>query len=253
MPQVRIEYRNLRRLVPTAVWQRATQLLPAPPLQARDRRWSAIGSLEEDSAAPTDELVGLGLAAAQAARRLNLESLIERCGDEEQARTLARWPGEHYRLLAGLASVTRPGRIVEVGTATGAGTLALLEGSPAAHVITYDLRPWQSFPGTVLRPEDVESGRVEQRIGNLLEPGYFREQEPALRAADLIFVDAPKDRVFEPAVLPKIASLMQQGTLLVLDDIRLLPMVTLWEALRLRKLDLTSFGHWSGTGIAQRP
>jgi hypothetical protein len=45
---------------------------------------------------------------------------------------------------------------------------------------------------------------------------------------------------------------MQPHTLLVLDDIRLLPMVTLWEDLRLRKLDLTSFGHWSGTGIAQR-
>jgi predicted O-methyltransferase YrrM len=248
-----VEYRNLRRLVPKALWERATNLLPAPPLRARDRRWSAIGSLEDDATAPTDDLVALGLAAAQAAREMTLESLIRRCTDEAQARTLARWPGEHYRLLAGLARVVAPRRIVEVGTATGAGTLALLEGAPDARVITYDLRPWETFAGNLLRPEDIGSGRIEQRLGNLLDVTYFCEQEADLRAADLIFVDAPKDRIFEPAVLPMIAELMRPHTLLVLDDIRLLPMVTLWEDLRLRKLDLTSLGHWSGTGIARRP
>lgn len=249
-----IEYRKLRRLVPTALWQRATKLLPPPPLRASDRRWSAIGSLEDETTAPSEDLVALGLAAAQVARDMKLESLIERCGDQRQARTLARWPGEHYRLLAGLARTAGPRRIVEVGTATGAGTVALLEGAPPeARVITYDLQAWDSFPGTVLRPEDFETGRVEQRLGNLLDVDYFRQQEGDLRGADLIFVDAPKDRVFEPAVLPRIAELMQPGTLLVLDDIRLLPMITVWEDLRLRKLDLTSFGHWSGTGIAQRP
>jgi hypothetical protein len=36
---------------------------------------------------------------------------------------------------------------------------------------------------------------------------------------------------------------------LLLDDIRLLPMVGLWRSIASPKLDLTSFGHWSGTGL----
>ena len=33
------------------------------------------------------------------------------------------------------------------------------------------------------------------------------------------------------------------------DDIRLLNMIEQWRALPRPKLDLTSFGHWSGTGL----
>jgi hypothetical protein len=45
----------------------------------------------------------------------------------------------------------------------------------------------------------------------------------------------------------------------VVDDIRLLEMVQLWRDLPYDKIDATSLGHWSGTGLlrltpgAQRP
>jgi hypothetical protein len=38
-------------------------------------------------------------------------------------------------------------------------------------------------------------------------------------------------------------------TILVLDDTRLLNMIDVWRLIRSPKLDLTSFGHWSGTGL----
>ncbi len=33
------------------------------------------------------------------------------------------------------------------------------------------------------------------------------------------------------------------------DDIRLMNMVEIWNNLAKPKLDLTSFGHWAGTGL----
>ena len=69
--------------------------------------------------------------------------------------------------------------------------------------------------------------------------------------AQLIFCDAPKDGIFEPAFLSLLAEaeLSQRPRWLLLDDIRLLPMVECWRSISSPKLDLTSFGHWSGTGI----
>jgi hypothetical protein len=39
------------------------------------------------------------------------------------------------------------------------------------------------------------------------------------------------------------------GKLLILDDIRFTNMIPLWRAISSPKLDLSSFGHWSGTGL----
>ena len=69
----------------------------------------------------------------------------------------------------------------------------------------------------------------------------------------MIFVDASKDGVFEPTFLAQLFALEPAGPqLIVLDDIRVLTMVRLWRGITLDKLDLTSFGHWSGTGIVVR-
>ena len=35
----------------------------------------------------------------------------------------------------------------------------------------------------------------------------------------------------------------------VFDDIRQWTMLAIWRAVQRPKLDLTSFGHWSGTGL----
>jgi hypothetical protein len=40
--------------------------------------------------------------------------------------------------------------------------------------------------------------------------------------------------------------------LVVIDDIRVLTMVQLWRQLPNPRLDLTSFGHFSGTGLLLR-
>lgn len=159
------------------------------------------------------------------------------------------WPGEHYRLLAGMCSVLRPRLSVEVGTFTGLGALALAQDCPK--VVTYDLLSWETFPTTALNGADFASGSIEQRLCDLSDPAMFAANRDVLAQAELLFIDGPKDGTFEPKFLEILVPVVREtGALLVFDDIRVLPMVRLWRELALPKLDLTSFGHWSGTGLA---
>jgi predicted O-methyltransferase YrrM len=137
--------------------------------------------------------------------------------------------------------------VVEIGTYLGQGTLALSLGADS--VVTYDITDWRSFPTTVLRESDFDF-RIEQRIGDLSDPDFFASQLDTLLAADVIFVDGPKDGVFERVFGTQLYEAIRgSGAVVIWDDIRLLAMVDVWRRFTVHKLDATSFGHWSGTGI----
>jgi predicted O-methyltransferase YrrM len=222
--------------------------LPAPPIDGpRDSRRSVIHSSEPVE--PCADLLQLLTQAATKAQHFDVEGLAARC-DAEFAAWVRTWPGEHYRLLGALAKTLRPSTIVEVGTFKGHDALALSLGHPEARVVTYDIVPWQEIAGSALRATDFAEGRMEQRLGDLAEPQFLESQLEILRSAGLIFVDGPKDghweRRFCDLVLPE---LTDRRRVVVFDDIRLLEMVQLWHDLTHPRLDATSFGHWSGTGI----
>lgn len=201
--------------------------------------------------AATPELVELLLGGARHAMGNDLADIAARAS-AEQATWLQQWPGEHYRLLAGLVRETQPRTVVEIGTFQGLGSLALLDQLPGGgRVVTFDIMPWEDTPGCILEESDFSGGRLSQRVGDLSDQSVFTEHRDLLHAADIVFMDAPKDGRFEPAFL-ELALPLWSGSrrLLVLDDIRLLPMLQLWRDLPLPKLDATSLGHWSGTGVA---
>jgi predicted O-methyltransferase YrrM len=223
------------------------RLFGSPPVRARHAEWSAIASTDDEQPQPTDALVGIALAAAERSRGLRLDAVAARCRTATEALWVNHWPGDHYRFLAALTEVLGARLAVEVGTFTGMGALALAAGG--ARVRTYDVVPWHSFDNTLLRDQDFESG-IEQCIGDLADGAFFASQIETLRSAALIFADGPKDGIFEPAFLARLLPHLQAGQILVLDDIRMLSMLQLWRDLPLAKLDVTSLGHWSGTGIA---
>lgn len=224
-------------------------LQPIPVRGAEDARWSVVSSAVDLAPRPTGELVDLLLEAARVARDVSLDELEARSGPEE-ARWVRCWPGEHYRLLAALVSILKPAVAVEIGTFQGAGALALAAGHPDTKVVTYDIIPWPDIPRSALRAEDFASGRVEQRIGDLGEPAYLDSQAETLRSADVIFIDGPKDGAWEQRAFGRILSrLTDRRRLVVFDDIRLVPMLQIWRDMPFSKLDATSLGHWSGTGL----
>lgn len=224
--------------------------LPAPPVKARHVEWSAVSSADDLYDRPNEGLVELLLSAAQRAKEIRLDDLAARCSTPQEATWVNLWPGEHYRLLAALAEITAARTIIEVGTFQGPGALALAAGAPpGARVVTYDVVPWREVEGVILREEDFGSG-LEQRIGNLAQDGFLRQELDTLRAGELLFVDGPKDGVFESAFCAKVLPLLEdRPRLVVFDDIRRLNMLQLWRDLPYPKLDATSLGHWSGTGM----
>ena len=159
------------------------------------------------------------------------------------------FPGEHYRLLRALTMILNAKQVIEVGTYTGLGTIAMMQGQTNGHVLTYDLIPWQNFD-TNLSQEYFDRQRVIQRIADLSDLKQFEENLLALNQADIIFVDGPKDSIFEYKLIPWLSRLAAKpNKLLILDDIRFVNMIDLWVRIRSPKLDVTSFGHWSGTGL----
>lgn len=145
----------------------------------------------------------------------------------------------------------KPTHVTEIGTFTGLSALTILsELAAGSKLTTYDIVPWNQIPETALRGDDFASGQLEQRIGDLANPQIYTKNVDVLLDSQLIFVDGPKDGVFEPAFVQLITNTPRTNpALLVFDDTRLWNMLGLWADLVLPKLDMTSFGHWSGTGF----
>jgi hypothetical protein len=197
----------------------------------------------------SDFLVNLTVDAVKVAWNEKLS-----CGKSnlEDSQFLNVFPGEHYRILSALVHVTRATSVVEIGTFTGMGSLALRNGlNGNGKVYTYDIIKWDKFGArSHLTEADFNDGCVEQIIGDLASDDFFVTNYEILNQADLIFMDAPKDGVFEYKMLEQLSKLEQKpNKLLVLDDIRFVNMIDFWRSISSPKLDVTPFGHWSGTGL----
>ncbi len=220
-----------------------------PPLTARHAEYSMIVSADDDPGRPSKRLLDLAAKAIGAAAELDLLDVSSRM--KEPLHYPDIWPGEHYRLLAALVKIERPQLVVEIGTHQGLSALAMKKFLPSdGEVATFDIVPWKEIGGTCLKDSDFTDGRLTHWIGDLSDPAVFAKHAPRLEQADMIFADAPKDGRFEPLFLANLEKLhFKKPMILILDDIRLWKMLATWRQVVRPKLDLTSFGHWSGTGL----
>jgi predicted O-methyltransferase YrrM len=156
-------------------------------------------------------------------------------------------PGEHYRLLKAMVQILKPKISVEIGTFTGLGAIALHEAG-YGHVHTFDIIPWDHLLSH-LTPEHFKD-RMTQHISDLSDEMEFKKYGYLLNNADIIFMDAPKDGVFEPKMVQLLQTLHSKpNRILIMDDIWFDCMQPVWQSIKLPKIDITSLGHWSGTGI----
>jgi len=159
------------------------------------------------------------------------------------------FPGEHYRLLKAITKILDPQVIVEVGTYTGMGSRALMQGQGKGSVYTFDIVPWNAFDSHLVQ-KDFDDQKVVQKLADLSNEAEFDKNIDLLNKAQIIFVDAPKDGQFEYQFLDLLKKLQaKEHKLLILDDIRFVNMTNLWISIQSPKLDVSSFGHWSGTGL----
>jgi predicted O-methyltransferase YrrM len=233
---------------------KALSLLLPRPYEARWGSYSFVSDV--DTAPPTARLVDLAVEAISGARSVSFSFLQDRVNPEARA-MLQRWPGEHYRLLASICSVARPKTVIEIGTASGLSALAMLAALPAgSRLVSFDIFPWDyRGPGTwggetLLRSADFTDGRLTHAVGDLSEPATFARHQDLLAQADLFFIDGPKDGTFERVILQRLATVsFASPPIVIFDDIKVWNMLGIWNEVSRPKLDITSFGHWSGTGL----
>ncbi len=229
--------------------QRAIRALLPPPVQVRHAEYSMILSADDEPNRPSPRLLDVALDAVSRARTVSMQALSARM---PQGILYAEvWPGEHYKLLAGLMQAIQPRIVVEIGTATGLSAVAMKQFMPpGATVHTFDIVPWKQYPGTVLTSTDMADGGIVQHLDDLQDPTQVTRHQELLQEADFIFMDAAKDGVMEQRFISNLLPLRyRRSPIVMFDDIRVWNMLRIWRDLPRPKLDLTSFGHWSGTGL----
>lgn len=211
---------------------------------------SAILSADDDPGKPSPSLIDLALRCVSAARNVDLSDLSRRLSEPPYVPDI--WPGEHYKLLAGMVQTLKPNLVIEIGTAEGLSALSLKKFlDPSSRIVTFDIVPWAEYPNHALTSSDFEDGRLQQVIADLTDLSVARQYASLLAEADIVFVDAAKDGKMEGIFLDNFSAVgLKENALIVFDDIRLIQMVPTWRQLTFPKMDLTSFGHWSGTGLA---
>ncbi len=139
----------------------------------------------------------------------------------------------------------------EFGTFTGMSALAFLEGmSGGGKLFTVDVTPHARIKGSWLKPEDFQGGAVSQVCADMASQEFWHDYRDSVASADIILVDGPKDGMTEPAFFLQMERMkFRKAPIVVVDDIRFLNMLSLWRSIRHPKMDFTSYGHWSGTGL----
>jgi hypothetical protein len=121
---------------------------------------------------------------------------------------------------------------------------------PKSNLTTIDIVPWSEIDSTVILSSDFDDGRFQQVLGDLSNRHFFDTFKSELSDCDFLFIDAPKDVIFETTLLMFLETItLKKDVIVVFDDIRQWNMLSIWRDIKRPKLDLTSFGHWSGTGI----
>lgn len=221
------------------------------PGNAADKRISAVYSAYRQAGTPSDHLKKLGLQFVNNAFDIDLKDVSARIPKQE-VDYINIYPGEHYNLLASIVKTLQPGSVIELGTHLGYSALCMKKYLPASgKLFTFDVIPWNGFNNTILKQSDFD-GQLVQCVDDITDKQVFEKYRPMLEDAELIFMDALKDGVQEYKFLENLSTVkFKNKCLFVFDDIRLWNMLDIWFHMDKPKLDLTSFGHWSGTGIVE--
>lgn len=144
---------------------------------------------------------------------------------------------EHYRLLVYVGFLFENKNIIDVGTYQGTSALSLgLSG--INQIISFDV---------LQQPEVryITNENIKFKLGDILND----ENVELLLSSPFIMLDTAHEGPFEYAFYSHLKKIGYKG-LLLLDDINLNDeMRGFWKSIEEEKYDLTSKGHWSGTGI----
>lgn len=165
----------------------------------------------------------------------------------------SRMECEHYILLPAIIKALNIKSVAEIGTFRGASAYSLLSNTDI-DLKSFDILPYSSFADTLIDEDWVHGKRFIQYIADLSDRVQFDKHLNVLVDSSLIFLDAPKDGVFEPAFLKYLFESDDiTDKYILIDDIHVSSMVSLWNSIPYDKIDLSFVGHWSGSGLVYIP
>jgi predicted O-methyltransferase YrrM len=170
--------------------------------------------------------------------------LRQRVTDLEDSKYLDIYPGVYYKIMCVLLASLRPNLSIEIGTLRGTGTTCISHYSKKT--LTFDILPVSFFTGI---DSFSDNKSITQILADIADDKEYSKYEDLFCTADFIFLDGPKDGKFEKKVIQKIIQSMKSSCVLLIDDIGFNNMSELWHEISFDKLDFTSFGHWSGSGL----
>ena len=219
------------------------------PVQVRHSAYTLAMSADDEISKPSDYLIDISLQSIHEARNVSLEDIRLRM--KTPPYWVDVWPGEHYKLLAGLMISLKPKKVIEIGTATGLSAITIKKFMELdSKIYTFDIVPWNHFKETVLTNDDFLDTRLIQVLDDLSIASVMRNYIDLFKDVDIIFMDASKDGKFELIMMNHLKLIkFEKPPLILFDDIRLWNMLDVWRTITAPKIDLTSFGHWSGTGL----
>ena len=128
------------------------------------------------------------------------------------------------------------------------GTFALSQNL-SGEIISFDVVDYKNFE-THLSDQFLKKNKFKQYLSDLSEKTEYDKHYELLNNADIIFIDAPKDGKFEYKILENMTNLKnKENKILILDDIKFMNMINLWNSIKSPKMDIVSVGNWTGTGL----
>lgn len=167
-------------------------------------------------------------------------------------------PGkEHYFFLASLGLQLQNKKIMEFGTHHGRSSYTIDYGNRKNNnhneIITYDIN-------RIILNGIFDNTNIDYRIEDLFDPTNRENNKEHILSSDIIFIDIdPHEGIMEYDMYLWLKNNDYKGIILF-DDIHLGPghmgvttgnsMQQFWDKIEDEyKIDLTSVGHWSGTGL----
>ena len=160
---------------------------------------------------------------------------------------------QHYKLLADLSHFFQGSDIFDIGTHYGSSALALSH-NPANKVMTFDIADDLTKFGLIhnTKKKYYDAPNIEFHMADLFNPNTRKFFEEKLLASPLIMIDVdPHNGLMEWDIYSYFKSVNYQGILLFDDVHYFQPMrENFWNKVDDKyKVDLTSLGHFSGTGL----
>ena len=145
---------------------------------------------------------------------------------------------EHYRLLYHISwQIPTNSTIIDIGTSTGHSALAL-SANPNINVITYNICDQVQDNDSIKQKKNIDI-----RIKNCIDDIHILLKSP------FIMLDVFHDGTFEKVLVEELIKHNYNGIVLC-DDIFLnKEMLDFWNWVPVPKIDITEYGHWSGTGL----